>query len=277
MSSYAPSEWEQTSVISDFEPIPPLNLSNADVHLLFLTNNAAYTAPSDDLLFATVTEPSTEGFYRSLDTVVVLACAEQYQFCTPSQLASNGCLDAAGIFAAGQSPIAYRESFSLTSAQAAAVARLYLTAERLDFASIIEYLEASSMVAVTSLQMNDFNWNGRGKSAPFFASAPLPSDQWKTEVKHWFEIILASMQLATVRYATGPANHAYDVYVSPPEQLPRSHDLDDANPNDYIPALRAMCNQQRLPFTNSTSFSVVGLVVTLVIGVILTHRLRADH
>src|SRR5206468_3466338 len=114
MSSYPPSEWEDTTTISDFKPITALNLSNADVHVAFLSNFAHYTSPSSDLWFRTQQKPDINGngatgyFYSPLNTVSALACGEQHSFCTPDQYDTNECPPPSSVWNAGQYPINYR-------------------------------------------------------------------------------------------------------------------------------------------------------------------------
>jgi hypothetical protein len=131
------------------------------------------------------------------------------------------------------------------------------------------YLGTRSLVAKSSLQSAEYNWNGVGKSWPFFGSAPLPNDQWITEVKHWFEIMLVKLQLTTLRYATGPANEASSLFVTPPEKLPDTHDLRDTHADEYLQFMRHMCSQQRMIFANSTKLSFTGLIIVVVVGVII--------
>jgi hypothetical protein len=86
--------------LSDFDPIPALNLSDADVHLAILTNMATYTGGSTDPWIGTVNHPvgnNTEGYrYAPTNSVTILACAQQYRVFKLNSGGTAVCIDYAG-------------------------------------------------------------------------------------------------------------------------------------------------------------------------------------
>ena len=84
--------------------------------------------------------------------------------------------------------------------------------------------------------------------------APLPNNQWMTEVSSWFAVSMAKLQQSTVQYATGP-----------PHLVAGSHLW---KPTDDIDV--AMCGSQKVRNSfNTLSFSVLGVAIILVVGAML--------
>lgn len=81
----------------------------------------------------------------------------------------------------------------------------------------------------------------------------LPSNQWQIEVSSWFNTGLVMLQ------------NSLREYVSPTNVLPGTFVQEPQNPTDL-----AMCSSQKTQATNgTTSFSVLGLAIILVIGTAL--------
>lgn len=80
---------------------------------------------------------------------------------------------------------------------------------------------------------------------------PLAPNQWQREVMYWHAISMADIQRLTVEIATGPSDTSMNKYVH--KQLPG-----ETNSPSCLP--------QKVRSTAYTSFSVLGLVITLTIG-----------
>lgn len=81
------------SALSTFSPISGLSRDDGDVTLLFMLNNARFTAPVYDLFFnATNAVPDVYGLgeymYTADSPVSVMGCVEQHQFCTAEDICS---------------------------------------------------------------------------------------------------------------------------------------------------------------------------------------------
>lgn len=102
--------------------------------------------------------------------------------------------------------------------------------------------------------------NGRGFSAlrasetlQNLIQTSLPPNQWEIEVSSWFSTGLASLQ-NTVQDYVNPRNIVPGISVGEPQT---TVDI-------------AMCSNQKTEFTNGTiSFSVLGIAVILVVGMLI--------
>ena len=84
----------------------------------------------------------------------------------------------------------------------------------------------------------------------------LPPTQWMTEVSNWFAISMAKLQQKTLQWATGP------------EYIPEGATLTDVSHADKYQA--RLCKNQKIRTSNdTTSFSVLGIAIILVVGSIL--------
>ncbi|KAL9622986.1 MAG: hypothetical protein Q9160_002704 [Pyrenula sp. 1 TL-2023] len=82
---------------------------------------------------------------------------------------------------------------------------------------------------------------------------PLPSKQWRQEVLFWEKISLTAAQRAAVKAVTGPSDPSVQQYVQ--KNVPGL--IDD------------FCVEQKTRSTAYTSFSVLGLTITLVVGALV--------
>jgi hypothetical protein len=104
-SSYAASIKNRTiyELASEFTPIDPLFLSDADIQLVFLSGNGIiYTSPTTDEWYRVGTTPvnitlreSIEAeirpCYLPLDPASPLACAKNFRFCNAAIHGEDGC------------------------------------------------------------------------------------------------------------------------------------------------------------------------------------------
>ena len=175
---------------SGFDPIPPLNRTDADIALIGIAgNNIEFQAPCDDPVFGAheeaTTPPDAHGeTFTSWTTdryVGIIACAEQHQICNPN---NNQCTSLSGLFTASNEAF----NLSLNNMQGATVQRISST---LQWSSIYNGV------------------NGRGASAlnaqtkvSSLSQAPLPANQWEVEVRGWFSSGLARIQQEVQQFVT---------------------------------------------------------------------------
>ena len=84
----------------------------------------------------------------------------------------------------------------------------------------------------------------------------LPPTQWMTEVSNWFAVSMAKLQQKTIEFATGP------------EYIPKGAQWTSLGHGDKYQA-RLCKNQKIRTFNDTTSFSVLGVAIILVVGSIL--------
>ncbi len=81
----------------------------------------------------------------------------------------------------------------------------------------------------------------------------LPNTQWMTEVNSWFAVSMAKLQQKVIEYATGPGSIPDGMVLSRP-----------------VSTQEKLCKNQIVrSFNGTTSFSVLGLAIILVVGTLL--------
>jgi len=97
---------------------------------------------------------------------------------------------------------------------------------------------------------------------PLLLSPPLPDDQWSFEVRHLFNVSLATLQVFMLGFASPPplsidattnTEQTFESFVIPPTE-------EDA---------KKICNTQKIRSTEYYSFNFVGLLIILIVGVLL--------
>lgn len=202
-------------------------------------NAVSYEAPVDDPFFAATTpyNLSTDGvnetYYSADQYVTALACADQHQFCNPSNGKCTPLSGAAQVFT-------YLPGLDLNDAQASTATTMELT---------ISYINTYNSV------------NSRGSNALRASETldqgfqiPLPNNQWMTEVSTWFAVAMAKLQQKTVQYATGPSYVPEGLTLVAPENIYQER----------------ICNNTKIQSqSGTTSFSVLGVSIILIVGSVL--------
>ena len=218
------------------KPIAELNLSDADVTLMFLApNSVKYMSPvSDPLYKATIPTNWTlhdgENFttYSQDFWVSVLACADRFQFRNPANGISTSLTNSLAI----DGEI---DSLRLTELQSAIWFSLYYTIGSSEMFYSVNSRGASSLRASETV------------GGPDFVSPGLPDNQWQIEAADFFSISLAKLQQKIIGYATGPTYYH--------EGLPFKQGDKD------------LCQRQKIRGASGyLSFSVFGVSVILVLG-----------
>ena len=199
-----------------------------------------YEAPVTDPFFAASTpynvstgDGVNDTYYISNQDVYVLACTEQHQVCNPT----NGkCTPLSG----NSQLIPNLPGLDLNDAQESTILTMALT---------ITYINTYNSV------------NSRGANALRASETldgvfqiPLPNNQWMTEISTWFAVSMAKLQQRTVQYAIGSS------YV--PEGLTLVGPANRYQEN--------ICNNTKIQSqSGTTSFSVLGVVIILIVGSLL--------
>lgn len=230
-----------TTLGSFWKPVPALLQTNSDVSLFFLAANAlAYGAPVSDPFFSANIPYTLPGpgninttVYFSDDYVNVLGCVDQHQYCNPN---NNKC-----------TPLMGSESIIDE------ILALNISIKQLTIAALITSKQPGLSV------FNSVNGRGSGalrasESLFELSQVSLPNDQWMTEVSSWFAITVAKLQEIPIRRATGPS------YVPAGSRLQRAS----------LPEQIRLCKSQIiLSPGGTTSFSVLGIGIILIVGTLL--------
>lgn len=211
--------------------------------LFFLAaNSLTYGAPVSDPFFSAnipriISNPGNNATntttYESDDYVNVLGCIDQFQYCNSN---NNKCTALIG-----------------SGSAVDAISALKMSDKQLEIAARI----APQQLA---LGMH-YSINGRSSGALRasesvfeLSQVGLPNDQWMKEVSSWFAISLAKVQEIPIRWAIGPS------YVPAGSKLKRAS----------LAAELQLCKSQIiLSPGGTTSFSVLGVVIILIVGILL--------
>lgn len=229
---------------STFSPIRELQQQDKALTLIFLTSNAKYCGPVTDPWFdAQICDAKWEGedwtTCQKAYPVSTLGCTEESTLCVGD---SNRCtrLRVDGYpYLNKQMPGIpnITQELGLNPRQAAIATRIQQATYRTSFASMIQVLGGSSMLAFGN----------------YVSCAPvLPHDQWTKEIQNWFAMFLVNLQLFNAQFVTGWQFPGINKYVTPP-------------PDDE----GWMCNAQIVRSPLYASFSVLGLVLIFLLGGVL--------
>lgn len=187
---------ELGSTFSDFDPIPELAQTKADLVLLFLGFAGTYSGKVDDPWFSAQSARQFETDLEFLDTryardraISTLGCTEQHQFCRNN----HTCTDLLG-FDQVQNNASFNDA--LTPHQNATFDRIIRAVAVSRMRDLIENL------AVTTNPMLASNGTASGGSGQWI-SQPLSSNQWKIELNYWHSIAMSQLQRGVVQWATG--------------------------------------------------------------------------
>lgn len=233
--------------MQSFLPIPELRLDDAQIALFFLSAKGIFFVdPVDDVWFSahkpfvaarSIPGPNTtDTFYVADKTANVLGCVMRHQMCNPN---THQC-----------SPLALEQipDPMWSTREQEQIFRYWWASvgiANIDLSTVIRALH------VSGLQARDGFLDQ--------VQAHLPSDQWQQEALHWETISMALLQRLTVELATGPSDKSITKCVM--NKRPKlSKDQS--------------CLPQKIRSNAYTSFSVLGLAITLLAGsviIILSH------
>ena len=231
---------------NNWYPVDALNRTDADVSLFLLAqNNVQYEAPSLDPFYAastplnlTADDGKNVTFYlpNQNQRITALACTDQHQYCNPT---NKQCTTLNSLNLTHTS--LYSNAIGLNDAQ-------MTTLRQIDF--IAHFLTTYNSVA-----SRGDNALRASETVDGLIQYALPANQWMTEVSSWFAVSMAKLQQKVIQYATGPG------YVPPGMTLTRPLSRQESR----------MCMNQivRSSSIGTTSFSVLGVAIILIIGTVL--------
>lgn len=230
--------------VSTFAPIDTLSRTDGDVTLIFLFNNARYTAPVNDIWFnATIPSVDVYGLgqytYGAPLPIAVMGCVEQHQFCKPDEPASTGCSELTGFAAVNTTNNA-----------------TYSAAQR-SVAQVLKHAISSTLISDMIFQLGPASLSASSSvfGTSTLLSAPLPDNQWALEIANWYDYSMAHLQRLVVSVASGPAMASSNAYIVPPA---------DADQEVFD-----ICANQKVIDSRYYTFSVPGLTIIVVIGLLI--------
>jgi hypothetical protein len=231
-----------------FDPIPELKSSTADVHIVGLVNRNYFRTPISDPWFSseneTYDDPSIGKAYSTTNVGSFLGCQERYEFCTYD---NKSCSPFTGLF--GINATDPESSPSLNPTQTAVFQLIWNMMRMAQLSFQLGFIGRENLVA------NEYLWDaGFG----FGFSAALPSDHWQREVANWMNTTLSSLQRGTIAYARPPE---FDVGpgISSKNHIAPVQDKE----------MQQLCKKMKARSPIHMSFSVLGLFVTISVGLFL--------
>ena len=230
VSNNAPNVWQ---------PIPDLRRADADVSVVFLSQNSMkYLQPVDDPFFGAHRRNEESGTvtYAADEITTVMGCAEQYQLRNPvnnrvSEFTSATLLKNS------------RANLTLSPIQIA-------TFDRLVAGSVSSHLEFS--VAAIGTEM----LKARDRIYEDLVALSMPPNQWQEELKLWFSTSLARLQGEVLSFVVKDID-GLAPYAAPSEPT-------------WISSFEAVCNNQIIRNMGGyQSFSMLGIILIIVLGVII--------
>ena len=206
-------------------------------------NSVEYEKPVTDPLYAATTPNSFSNddgpnstYFLPDKLVTVLACTDQFQFCNPS---TGECTQLTGMTAFADDE--QLDQLGLNSYQFATASHIV---DLLPFLTVWAGVSSRGVSALQASETTHDNWIQIG----------LPNNQWMKEVSTWYGVSMALLQQKIVQYAAGPP------------LVPEGYTL--AGPSDQYE--EKLCKNQKIRTSNgTTSFSVLGIAVILIVGTLL--------
>lgn len=191
---------------STFYPIPELQRWDGTIEIFFLSSNALrFTQPTKDPWFNISSTPRNYSFpnfqttenlettlYSASEPASPLGCLIQEQICNPSlPERSRRCTNLTRPLTVGYEAT----ELGLFTPDSSSEARFVWAFNSIFYDSalvedIVDALGAQALLARAGVRSG--------------VQGPLPTNQWQTEVEHWFNTTLASLQQSFVNLARGP-------------------------------------------------------------------------
>jgi hypothetical protein len=248
---------------SSIDIIPELNRLDADVTVIGLLRNGAYSSEITDPLFdarafvVTHTSGASGSLWISNTSMGALGCTEQYQFC-----GTTTCTELGGLYQVIDPTMI--EALNLNENQratlgvltyAAIATRAYLTIQDLGNDFLLALDQAAS--ANTGMQGNIYS-DDISPAVGLYYSAPLSDNQWQLEVEQVHNMALAKMQRMVINR---PAPPTVDTDITYDGKNFIIMPVTDAEKN--------LCHQQKVRSPQHSSFSVFGLLVIILSGLLI--------
>jgi hypothetical protein len=182
-----------------------MDRTDSDVELIMVSKNSVeFTSPVEDLMFTAhknYTRMEAGSYtnvtiYLADNPITGVACAQQYQFCVASK-SGDICSSLDGL-------PANTTALNFTSASDIQVAAIQI---------LIDANEQSHIGSNRAARLTS-KVESRG-----VLDAPVPDDQWVTEIQGWESFVWASLQTYVSDYAIGPQVRVEDAekYTAKPD------------------------------------------------------------
>ena len=234
--------FSNSMLAGDWTPIPELNRTDADISIVFLSQNGVfYLSPVDDPFFAAhqpFQDWTNETFYSPDHAISAVACADQYQLCTnyPSNGSSQLC---GGPLNSKFGTVETMTRLQVNNMiQVAAIPRLFNASF---WAQIYQSVNGRGASALRATDLMDGELQVHN----------LSSTQWHDETTAWFEMGLARMQQEMVDYADNEPNADITPPKTPEEILGCSTQIIGDNSGQY------------------QNFSVLGLAIAIAFALLI--------
>jgi hypothetical protein len=234
-----------TALYTAFSPIPQLNRTDADVSLVVLLNRAMYTSAVKDPFFKATTHRSdaTATFFTADQDAGVIGCTEQYQFCNGQSRCTP--LNGWGAFSAAS----VQETLGFNSTQLTLYDTIYRTAFNMRVFNILFMLEDNTLLAKDLLY------------GIYGVSTGLPENQWQREIQNIHNISLAAMQQSGMAHSSPP-----NIAIGYGPNSTWSYDFIK---QENSPEQQRICRNQKARVLGYYSFSVLGLSLVLLFGIVI--------
>lgn len=236
--------------VADWAPIDALKLSDADVHILFVSApEIHYSGPVTDPWFSAQRDASelnhqeTETQYEAWiqdEPVGAMACTQQVQYCNPHIINGEHCEPLRGISDPRASDNVKKLFPDEDHFATIKWADSLWTFGVYTISATVGFIGASALRARYGLS--------------YGYSAALPDNQWQLEAEHWIKGALASLQ---------------DVFVEASNGIPEVLEDFRQPPLDTEIVAKNLCVNQKIMSTNYSSFNVLGLSLILSLGLVI--------
>jgi hypothetical protein len=237
MLSSALAAYMDDTVFTQFDPIPQLKRTNADITLWGMNSQALYLNQVNDPFFKATTQKNSL-YYTADQTVSMLGCTEQYQFC-------NGklCTEPDGLTRMTREKAA---SLNYNPTQLAAYDIVYFM------------LLASRMHSIIVLMQDEILLAREHLFGTYHVSSGLPDDQWQRELSNYFNVSLSAAQYMAIMHA-----------ASKDMELSGNETYYDFIVKENTTEANNLCTNQKMRSDGYYSINIFSFCIIIVTGTII--------
>lgn len=232
---------------TDFVPLPALQQTDADLHLIFLSANSIIFAQEVNDPWYSAHRNMSQIIYSDLgemegtmdaivqdDAASVLACTVKEQYCNPNLPEESRCAPFGGEYeSTGLAEQLWTDQKQLATFRwVDGIIKSY----RPSMHNVLYMLGSSALLSRQSLSEG-------------FQGA-LADNQWQLEAESWHATSMAAMQGIMKEVATGPSDQTVERWLARPNTTQE----------------QSLCRNQKIINGEYFNFSVLGAVITIVVG-----------
>lgn len=243
---------------ADFDPIPELQVIDADTYLVMMSFNGAYVEPVSDPWFSAQTAYNdTNAFCSSWNRVLyardlpitTIGCTQQWQVCNTLNGKGPSCTPLLSLDQVRNLVNPVGESYGTFNAMQRAIAeRVFGAANGAVFNHVIDKLSQSTSAPLKA-RYNISDTVGVG----------LSPTQWQTEVEYWFSLMMAYLQEGSLQIGSGQFAASTDyITVEQPSQTDPVRD-----------AAYRLCQNQIIRSIDHINFNYFALILTIVLCAVI--------